>query len=53
DYASSESAWWSDFGGRLENGDRFDHTFTVPGTYEYVCIPHRKAGMFGTVVVEE
>ncbi|KOX96521.1 MULTISPECIES: plastocyanin/azurin family copper-binding protein [Halorubrum] len=53
DYDAALSAWQSDFGGRLENGDRYEHTFTVPGTYEYVCIPHREGGMFGTVVVEE
>jgi len=53
DYAAAEAAWQSDFGGRLESGDRFEHTFTVPGAYEYVCIPHREGGMFGTVVVEE
>jgi len=53
DYDAALSAWQSDFGGRLESGDRFEHTFTVPGTYEYVCIPHREGGMYGTVVVEE
>ena len=53
DYATAEATWQSDFGGRLESGDRFEHTFTVPGAYEYVCIPHREGGMYGTVVVEE
>ncbi|ELZ34615.1 plastocyanin/azurin family copper-binding protein [Halorubrum distributum] len=53
DYETALSAWQSDFGGRMENGDRFEHTFTVSGAYEYVCIPHREGGMFGTVVVEE
>ena len=53
DYASAEAAWNADFGGILESGDGFEHTFTVPGAYEYVCIPHREGGMFGTVVVEE
>ncbi|WP_193309988.1 plastocyanin/azurin family copper-binding protein [Halorubrum halophilum] len=53
DYASAEAAWNADFGGILESGDRFEHTFTVPGVYEYVCIPHRKGNMYGTVVVEE
>jgi plastocyanin len=27
------------------------HTFDVPGTYQYFCIPHEMAGMTGTVVV--
>ena len=53
DYASAEAAWNADFGGILESGDRFEHTFTVPGVYEYVCIPHKKGNMYGTVVVEE
>lgn len=53
DYDAAKAAWDADFGGLLESGDRFEHTFTVPGAYEYVCIPHRKGGMFGTVVVEE
>ena len=53
DYDTALSAWQDDFGGRLESGDRFEHTFEVPGVYEYVCIPHREGGMYGTVVVEE
>ena len=53
DYDAALSAWQDDFGGRLESGDRFEHTFEVPGVYEYVCIPHREGGMYGTVVVEE
>jgi plastocyanin len=27
------------------------HTFEVVGTYEYYCVPHRNAGMVGTLVV--
>lgn len=37
--------------GLLEAGDTFSHTFRVPGTYEYVCIPHETGGMTGTVRV--
>lgn len=33
-------------------GETFVHAFEVPGTYEYVCIPHESAGMTGRVVVE-
>lgn len=42
-------------------GDRFStvpigfisrHTFTVPGSYEYVCVPHRSLGMVGSFTVE-
>ena len=33
-------------------GQVFRYTFTVPGTYRYICLPHEGQGMFGTVVVE-
>lgn len=38
--------------GRIAAGDVYRHTFAVPGTYRYKCIPHEDAGMTGTVVVE-
>lgn len=28
------------------------HAFSVPGAYEYVCVPHRGAGMAGSFTVE-
>ena len=31
----------------------FSQTFTVPGTYEYICVHHASVGMTGTVVVAE
>jgi hypothetical protein len=31
----------------------FEHTFDVPGTYDYYCIPHRLMGMVGRIVVGE
>lgn len=37
----------------MQVGDTFEHTFTVPGTYVYVCVPHASEGMVGTVVVSE
>ncbi len=37
--------------GFLPPGGKFSHTFKVPGTYKYFCVPHEKAGMVGTVVV--
>jgi plastocyanin len=37
--------------GRIGPGGSFDHTFSVPGTYKYFCIPHEAMGMVGTVVV--
>jgi plastocyanin len=37
----------------LPEGESYEHTFDVAGTYDYVCVPHVKNGMIGTVVVEE
>ncbi|RME57663.1 MAG: halocyanin, partial [Candidatus Dadabacteria bacterium] len=39
--------------GNLEPNAVFRHTFTVPGTYRYFCIPHEAAMMRGEIVVEE
>jgi len=45
--------WQAEFGGRIDSGQRFEHTFEVPGTYHYFCIPHEPSGMVGQVVVTE
>jgi plastocyanin len=37
----------------IRSGESYSHAFEVPGRYEYFCIPHERAGMVGTVVVEE
>lgn len=53
-YDSQEAAvdaWYDHFGGRLNAGDTYSHTFEVPGEYTYYCIPHDAAGMVGTVTV--
>lgn len=34
----------------VEEGETYSHTFETPGTYEYVCVPH-KTSMKGTVIV--
>jgi len=34
-------------------GSTFEHTFTVPGVYDYLCIPHEAAGMVGRIIVGE
>lgn len=39
--------------GDLFPGDTWSLTFTVPGSYVYVCPYHYGSGMIGTVVVEE
>ena len=38
--------------GLLSEGERFEHTFTVPGHYHYCCLPHEDMNtMAGTIVV--
>ncbi len=37
--------------GVLGKGARFQHTFTVPGLYQYTCLPHELMGMQGQVQV--
>ncbi|WP_137289983.1 cupredoxin domain-containing protein [Natronorubrum halophilum] len=44
---------WDHNGGGLGPRDTFEHTFEVPGTYDYICIPHVRADMTGTIVVTE
>ncbi|SDY18772.1 cupredoxin domain-containing protein [Halobellus clavatus] len=51
--AAARDGFMSEFGGIIDSGETWSHTFEVPGTYEYFCIPHEQAGMVGTVVVEE
>ncbi|MES3160464.1 MAG: plastocyanin/azurin family copper-binding protein [Halorubrum sp.] len=53
DETTAREAWHDAFGGRILNGERFSHTFEVPGRYDYVCIPHEFGGMYATVFVEE
>lgn len=38
--------------GPVSTRDVFRHTFTVPGRYVYVCVPHEGEGMIGEVIVE-
>ncbi|KAB1198945.1 plastocyanin [Haloferax sp. MBLA0078] len=37
----------------MEVDDVYEHTFTVPGTYVYVCAPHEDQGMVGDITVVE
>lgn len=39
--------------GFIAPGQSFSHTFDVPGTYRYVCLPHETIGMVATIVVGE
>jgi plastocyanin len=40
--------WDSDY---LLPGESFSVTLTVPGVYDYYCVPHEHAGMVGRIVV--
>lgn len=49
----SESAARENVTKGLLNGDEsYEHRFELAGEYEYVCIPHERAGMVGTIQVE-
>jgi len=37
--------------GNLEEDQSYSHTFTVKGTYKYICKYHEAMGMVGTVIV--
>jgi plastocyanin len=39
--------------GNIAPGDVFQHTFEVPGTYVYFCIPHEAVGMVGKIAVQK
>jgi len=39
--------------GDMAPGDVFRHTFTIPGTYRYFCIPHERMGMIGEIEVSK
>ncbi|MFB6130257.1 MAG: plastocyanin/azurin family copper-binding protein [Salinigranum sp.] len=50
---AARNAFYDKFGGALDSGETFSHTFEDPGTYHYFCIPHEQAGMVGKVVVQK
>jgi plastocyanin len=50
---AARDAFYADFGGAIASDQSYRHTFEVPGTYPYFCIPHEQGGMVGKVVVEE
>ena len=37
--------------GEIRPGKTYRQTFNTAGTYRYVCIPHEKDGMMGTITV--
>lgn len=44
------ASWDSGF---LLPGESFSVTLTVPGVYDYYCLPHEHAGMVGRIIVGE
>lgn len=52
DEPSAREGWANGLAGNVTSGEEFTHRFELPGTYEYLCIPHERAGMVGRVVVE-
>lgn len=42
-------AWDSDY---LLPGETFSVTLSVPGVYDYYCLPHEHAGMVGRIIVD-
>lgn len=40
-------------GQTLPQGATYEHTFETAGEYTYVCIPHSRQGMVGTIRVEQ
>lgn len=50
--AAALEAWEGSLDGGIPQGGVYEHTFEVPGTYGYYCIPHEPVGMVGSVVVE-
>ena len=50
---AAEKGFREEFGGVIDSGEAWSHTFEVPGEYLYFCIPHEQAGMVGTITVEE
>jgi plastocyanin len=46
-----DTPWDSDY--LVNPGDHFEVTLTVPGVYDYFCLPHEEAGMVGRIIVGE
>jgi len=42
--------WNSDY--LINPGDQFEIRLSVPGVYDYYCIPHEEAGMVGRIIVD-
>ena len=52
DSESAAREGWENGQGAVQSGQSYVHTFETTGEHAYLCIPHERAGMTGTVVVE-
>jgi len=50
---TAREEWGASTGGTLFQGQTYEHTFEIEGTYPYFCIPHEVGGMVGAVIVSE
>ncbi|WP_435154110.1 plastocyanin/azurin family copper-binding protein [Haladaptatus sp. DFWS20] len=50
---AARDAWMSGSGGAIDQNRTYEHTFEVPGSYSYFCVPHEASGMSGNIVVTE
>lgn len=50
---AAREAWDERVAGGIDPRETYAHTFEVPGSYPYLCIPHERQGMVGTVEVRE
>lgn len=46
-------AGWQDGKGAIYSEETYQHTFETAGEHPYFCIPHERAGMVATVIVED
>lgn len=52
DESAARAAWTREEGGIIHPGEDFEYTFSIPGAYEYFCVPHEAGGMIAEVVVD-
>lgn len=49
---AARASWTDGRGGKILSDQTYSHTFEMPGTYSYFCIPHEQM-MTGVIVVEK
>lgn len=50
---AARDAWFGRGRGVISSNAIYEHTFEVPGRYDYFCIPHEPTGMVGAIVVKQ